>query len=431
LLAVIISYFTSEMVSYFTSEMVVTDRRLVNKSGLIKRRGYELNVNELNVNQVEGVQVKKGVVGLLLNYGDVTVTDTGGGEILFSRVKAPYTLKKWVQAAGKGVSVKLITASEYRAMGYVKDTLLSDEKILYVADIALWSHGLRIVLGILCAFLTVVGAIEEVKASGEMIHWVLYFWVLYFGFISAICLLPVIISYFTSEMVVTDRRLVNKSGLIKRRGYELNVNQVEGVQVKKGVVGILLNYGDVTVTVTGGGEILFSRVKAPYTLKKWVQATGKGVIDLNQDESKKIEPETKPKAHKNNTLDSRIIRCPTCKQKIRVKLPLQGKKGKCKACFSSFSIRIDDNGNLKVDKENTKQRAKSSDVFTISDCYGILDVGPTSTPDEVRTAYKKKIRQYHPDRVAGLGEKLKTMANEESKTINIAYSMLKSEGLAT
>lgn len=44
------------------------------------------------------------------------------------------------------------------------------------------------------------------------------------------------------------------------------------------------------------------------------------------------------------------------------------------------------------------------------------------TPEEVRQAYKQRVREYHPDQVARLGVKLRTLAEEETKRINEAYA---------
>lgn len=57
--------------------------------------------------------------------------------------------------------------------------------------------------------------------------------------------------------------------------------------------------------------------------------------------------------------------------------------------------------------------------------YEILDVSPIATEDEVRAAHRDKIKQYHPDRVSSLGEKLRLVAEQESKKLNAA----KKEGL--
>ena len=47
------------------------------------------------------------------------------------------------------------------------------------------------------------------------------------------------------------------------------------------------------------------------------------------------------------------------------------------------------------------------------------------TPDRLRRNYRRLVAAYHPDRVAGLGEKLQRLAEEETKSINEAYSFFK------
>lgn len=148
-----------------------------------------------------------------------------------------------------------------------------------------------------------------------------------------------------------------------------------------------------------------------------------------QNKQKSTPP---PKSGSSKQSESRIIRCPTCKKKIRVTLPLRGNKGKCVACSSSFNIRMESNGQIKVEATKNESRSNTDHGTSfISAHYKTLEIEPTASPVEVRAAYKKKIREYHPDRVSGLGEKLRKMAEEESKLINKAYSILKSKGLAT
>jgi len=52
--------------------------------------------------------------------------------------------------------------------------------------------------------------------------------------------------------------------------------------------------------------------------------------------------------------------------------------------------------------------------------YEVLGVSPDATQDEITSAYREKIKQYHPDRVSGLGEKLKALAESETQRLNAA-----------
>jgi len=44
--------------------------------------------------------------------------------------------------------------------------------------------------------------------------------------------------------------------------------------------------------------------------------------------------------------------------------------------------------------------------------------------DVIRQAYRERMKEYHPDKVAGLGEELRELAERESKEINMAYEEL-------
>jgi hypothetical protein len=55
-----------------------------------------------------------------------------------------------------------------------------------------------------------------------------------------------------------------------------------------------------------------------------------------------------------------------------------------------------------------------------------LGLGSTPlTAEAVRKAYVQRIQEYHPDRVATLGEKIRRLAEDETKRINEAYRFLR------
>jgi DnaJ like chaperone protein len=59
--------------------------------------------------------------------------------------------------------------------------------------------------------------------------------------------------------------------------------------------------------------------------------------------------------------------------------------------------------------------------------YDVLEVAPGVSWDELRTAYRKRVSEYHPDRVSRLGRDLRAVAEEKMKQINEAYSVLAQE----
>ena len=51
----------------------------------------------------------------------------------------------------------------------------------------------------------------------------------------------------------------------------------------------------------------------------------------------------------------------------------------------------------------------------------VLGLNDYATLDEIRTAYKRLMSQYHPDKVASLGVELQELAERKSKEIAVAY----------
>lgn len=60
--------------------------------------------------------------------------------------------------------------------------------------------------------------------------------------------------------------------------------------------------------------------------------------------------------------------------------------------------------------------------------YRVLEVDPQASPREIRAAYQRLIRQYHPDRTASLAPELQQLAEVRTKEINAAYQKLRALG---
>lgn len=74
--------------------------------------------------------------------------------------------------------------------------------------------------------------------------------------------------YLTSEFAITNKRVVLKTGLIRRQAVEPLLQKVEGMGVDQSILGRIMNYGTVVFSGTGGSADGFEYVSAPLNLKK-------------------------------------------------------------------------------------------------------------------------------------------------------------------
>ncbi len=76
------------------------------------------------------------------------------------------------------------------------------------------------------------------------------------------------------------------------------------------------------------------------------------------------------------------------------------------------------------DKSSGSTSTNFQNQKTNKDPYEILGIGKNATKEEIKSAFKQKIQQYHPDKVSHLGEELQKMANDKFIEIKNAYDLL-------
>ena len=69
------------------------------------------------------------------------------------------------------------------------------------------------------------------------------------------------------------------------------------------------------------------------------------------------------------------------------------------------------------DNESEPEQDDSSRAW-----HDVLGTAPDASMDVIKAAYRERLKEYHPDRVAHLGEKLRDVADEEAIAINQAYA---------
>jgi uncharacterized membrane protein YdbT with pleckstrin-like domain len=78
--------------------------------------------------------------------------------------------------------------------------------------------------------------------------------------------------WWTTEIAITNKRIIYKRGFIRRFSAEMHMDKVESVDVNQSVLGRLLDYGDVIVRGTGSGLEPIPDIDAPLEFRNHVTA---------------------------------------------------------------------------------------------------------------------------------------------------------------
>ena len=146
---------------------------------------------------------------------------------------------------------------------YTAATLQADERALHKTTL----HWMVLIVPIfvsLFAFL-VIGPIGMIAAwKGQSWIWLLLV-------IPIAILASAILGMKTSELVITDRRVLIKVGFIQRQTFEMFISKIESVAVTQGMIGRFFNYGTVEIRGTGGSSESFATIAAPLQFRDAIQ----------------------------------------------------------------------------------------------------------------------------------------------------------------
>ena len=147
-------------------------------------------------------------------------------------------------------------------MAYYKKVLQADETVKYLGGLHWIIYGYAILFGV-CALVAAVwflGATDDQRPVAEAVV--------------AIALLLALIFYVRSwfrragtEIVVTDKRIILKRGLIARHTEEMNITKVETVDVEQTISGRVFGYGTVLIRGVGSSWEPLNVVSSPISLR--------------------------------------------------------------------------------------------------------------------------------------------------------------------
>ncbi len=159
-----------------------------------------------------------------------------------------------------------MSAKKAPAMTYINSILEPGEKVRYHTTVSWTTYRAAILLAI-CALASLLAG----ASYAEMVN-SSWFAAIDFAVAAIVAFLPAWFRRWTTEIAVTDRRIILKRGLIRRHTVEMNMQKVESVDVDQTLFGRLFNYGNVTIRGTGSSFEKLSRIDSPLKLRTTVTA---------------------------------------------------------------------------------------------------------------------------------------------------------------
>jgi uncharacterized membrane protein YdbT with pleckstrin-like domain len=147
-------------------------------------------------------------------------------------------------------------------MSYVQRVLQPGEVVRHTAA----THWIVYWPGVLFAIAAIVILIWARFLPQSLLVWMNWLAAL-LGAVALFLLIREWFGWWTTEIAVTNLRVIYKTGLVKRRTKEMNMDKVESVEVDQTILGRILDYGTVTITGTGAGLEALSGVAQPIDLR--------------------------------------------------------------------------------------------------------------------------------------------------------------------
>ncbi len=146
---------------------------------------------------------------------------------------------------------------------YTAATLQFDERPLHQTNI----HWMALSGSVIGAFLSLI----VIVPIAMLASWRDFYWAWLLVVIPLGILVSAAVTVRTSELVITDRRVLIKVGFIQRHTFEMFISKIESVAVFQSMLGRLFNYGTVEIRGTGGSSESFATIAEPLPFRDAIQ----------------------------------------------------------------------------------------------------------------------------------------------------------------
>jgi len=155
-------------------------------------------------------------------------------------------------------------------MSYIKKTLMPDEQVLYYSHphvVVFFPPILWLLLAIFLPIINVGDAAGFVVFGHTLCAWVvrLALLMVIYSFFTSLAI------YMTSEYAITSKRIIMKTGWIRRNAFEIFLQRIESIQVVQSVFGRIMDYGIITIGGVGSSKDMFYFIPHPLQFRQIIQ----------------------------------------------------------------------------------------------------------------------------------------------------------------
>lgn len=143
-------------------------------------------------------------------------------------------------------------------MGYIEQNLNSSETIVQKAAI----HWGVFVMPVILLVLGIVFANSDGLVS--LIGWLILL-------VAVVKAFQAVALYLSTEMALTNQRVIGKYGVLRRFSIELSISKLETIKVDQSLIGRILNFGKVSVIGVGATKESFRFISNPVDFRNKVQ----------------------------------------------------------------------------------------------------------------------------------------------------------------
>lgn len=85
---------------------------------------------------------------------------------------------------------------------------------------------------------------------------------------SFIAIFPHFIRFLTTELALTNKKVIGKVGLIRTHSVASALNKIQNISISSGLFGKIFSYGTIKIETAGAEPVSFYGIKKPESFKK-------------------------------------------------------------------------------------------------------------------------------------------------------------------